>query len=268
MLRGIIIAVKMSIKQRFLNEGLAKRYKSSSQKIRVLTESWVGEEIFCPSCGANVNRYEHNRPVADFYCPVCKEEYELKSKGGIIGRKVVDGAYKAMIERLASNHNPNLFLLGYEPKSYEVSNLFAIPKYFFVPEIIEKRMPLSQFARRAGWVGCNIILHNIPQAGKIYYIQNKVILPKTTILESWKKTLFLKKEAKATERGWTLDIMNCLDKLDKKEFLLAEVYTFENELKSRHPSNLHIKDKIRQQLQILRDNGYLEFLGRGEYRLV
>jgi type II restriction enzyme len=258
----------MSITQRFFNEGLAERYKSSSQKSRVLTESWVGEEIYCPSCGANVNRYEYNRPVADFYCPVCKEEYELKSKGCSFGRKVVDGAYKTMIERLTSNHNPNLFLLDYDPKSYEVSNFFTIPKYFFVPEIIERRKPLSQSARRAGWVGCNIILHTIPQAGKIYYIQNKVILPKKAILESWQKTLFLKQEQKAIERGWTLDIMNCLDKLGKKEFLLREIYAFEKKLKSRHPHNLHIKDKIRQQLQILRDNGYLEFLGRGIYKLV
>jgi len=268
MRRGIIISMKMSITQRILNKGLAARYKSPSQKIRVLTESWVGREIYCPSCGAGVNRYEHNRPVADFYCPVCEEEYELKSKGDGIGRKVVDGAYKAMIERLKGNHNPNLFLLAYDLQNYEVLNFFAVPKYFFVPEIIEKRKPLSQFARRAGWIGCNIILHNIPQAGKIFYIQNKVVLPKTAILKSWQKTLFLKKEPKTTERGWTLDIMNCLDNLCKKEFLLEEVYDFEKELKTRHPRNLHIKDKIRQQLQILRDNGYLEFLGRGNYRLV
>ncbi len=254
--------------QRFLNKDLAAGYKSSSQKIRVLTENWVDEEIFCPSCGTDVNRYEHNRPVADFYCPICKEDYELKSKGDRIGRKIVDGAFKTVIERLKSNHNPNFFLLAYNPQSYEILNFFVIPKYFFVPQIIEKRKPLSQIARRAGWVGCNIVLDNIPQAGKIFYIKNKLILPKTAILESWQKTLFLKKEPKVTERGWALDIMNCIDKLGKKEFSLAEVYDFGKELQEKHLRNLHIKDKIRQQLQILRDSGYLEFLGRGKYRLV
>ena len=254
--------------RQFLNKDLAAEYKSSSQKIRVLTENWVDEEIFCPSCGADINRYENNRTAADFYCPICKEDYELKSKGDSIGRKIVDGAYRAIIERLIGNHNPNLFLLAYSIRNYEVLNFLVIPKYFFVPQIIEKRKPLSQIARRAGWVGCNIVLDNITQAGKIFYIKNKEILPKTAILESWRKTLFLNKEPKITDRGWVLDIMNCIDKLSNKEFSLAEVYDFEKELQRKHPRNLHIKDKIRQQLQILRDSGYLEFLGRGKYRLV
>jgi type II restriction enzyme len=32
-----------------------------------------------------------------------------------------------------------------------VNNFFVIPKYFFIPEIIEKRKPLSETAKRAGW---------------------------------------------------------------------------------------------------------------------
>ena len=37
-------------------------------------------------------------------------------------------------------------------------------------------------------------------------------------------------------------------------------------LAGKHPDNHHIKDKIRQQLQMLRDNGIIEFIGRGHYR--
>lgn len=251
---------------RFLNKDLVTRYKSSSQKVRVLTENWVDEEIFCPSCGADVNKYAHNRPVADFYCPICKEDYELKSKGNRFGSKIVNGAFKAVIERLKSNHNPNLFLLSYNPQNYEVLNFFVVPKHFFIPQIIEKRKPLSQIARRSGWVGCNIVLENIPQSGKIFYIKDKLILPRKTILVNWKKTLFLKKEPRVSERGWIIDIMNCIERLGIEEFSLAEVYSFEKELQRKYPRNLHIKDKIRQQLQILRDSGYLEFLGRGRYR--
>lgn len=250
----------------FLNKNLVARYKSPSQKVRVLTEEWVGEEVFCPSCGAYINRYENNRPVADFYCPVCKEDYELKGKGRSFGNKIVDGAFKTAIERLKGNLNPNLFLLSYNPKNYEVLNFCVIPKYFFVPQIVEKRKPLSITARRAGWVGCNIILDSIPQTGKIFYIKDKLLLPYETVLENWKKTLFLKEEPRIRERSWIIDIMNCIERLGMKDFSLAAVYSFEKELQRKHPRNYHIRDKIRQQLQILRDTGYLEFLGGGRYR--
>jgi type II restriction enzyme len=88
---------------------LADEYNSNSQKIRVLTENWVGEYIFCPSCGQAVNNYENNKPVADFYCSKCNEDYELKSKKDTMGKKIVDGTYATMIERLQSNSNPNFF---------------------------------------------------------------------------------------------------------------------------------------------------------------
>jgi len=76
-----------------------------------------------------------------------------------------------MIQRLQSSSNPNFFFLNYT-KNYEVSNFLVIPKYFFTPEIIEKRKPLSENANRAGWVGCNILLSPIPESGKIFYIRN------------------------------------------------------------------------------------------------
>lgn len=49
---------------------------------------------------------------------------------------------------------------------------------------------------------------------------------------------------------------------------LAEVYAFAGELARLHPRNLHVRDKIRQQLQRLRDLGFVEFLGAGKYRLL
>ena len=119
-----------------LNPNLATQYKSPSQKIRVMTESWVDSQAFCPSCGCDINKYGNNRPVADFFCQACKEEFELKSKKEGNLTKIVDGAYSTMISRLRSSRNPNFFLLNYNLRNFEVLNFFVIPKYFFVPEII------------------------------------------------------------------------------------------------------------------------------------
>jgi type II restriction enzyme len=52
-----------------------------------------------------------------------------------------------------------------------------------------------------------------------------------------------------------------------REFTLEDVYAFEPRLRAAYPNNNNIRPKIRQQLQVLRDNGYLEFRDRGLYRL-
>ena len=59
--------------------------------------------------------------------------------------------------------------------------------------------------------------------------------------------------------------MRVIDKIQNKSFSLNEVYYFENELKQKFPNNKYVKDKIRQQLQILRDRNFVEFKGRGQY---
>lgn len=246
---------------------IAERYHNASQISRVFTEAWVDNEAFCPNCGSNLNQFPKGRPVADFYCSKCHEEYELKSKNNSIGMKIVDGAYRTMLERLKSDNNPNLFLLNYDLQNYKIQNFFVIPKHFFVPEIIEQRKPLSETARRAGWVGCNILLKDIPSTGKIFYVKKGNVESRENILTNWSKTLFLRETKELAAKGWILDIMNCIDKIDKKEFSLNEVYAFEMRLKQKYPNNRHIKDKIRQQLQFLRDKGYLDFITRGKYKL-
>lgn len=138
-----------------LDAFLSERYSSPSQKIKIITESWVSKQIFCPACGATIAHF--NKPVCDYICRDCSEEYELKSKKNKIGGSIVNGAYSTMISRLTASNNPNLFLLSYQ--DLKVYDFFAIPKYFFIPAIIEKRKPLSNNARRAGWIGCNILLY-------------------------------------------------------------------------------------------------------------
>jgi hypothetical protein len=50
-------------------------------------------------------------------------------------------------------------------------------------------------------------------------------------------------------------------------FTTADVYAFTRELESLHPDNRHVRDKIRQQLHVLRDLGLLLHIERGVWRL-
>lgn len=248
--------------------GSALQCKSKAQKARILTESWAGENVLCPGCGGEFTKYANNSPVADFCCSTCSEDFELKSTAGKIGKIIPDGAYGTMITRLLSKSNPNLLLLQYDADNWSVKNLYAIPKYYFIPNIIQKRNPLSSTARRAGWVGCNILIGNIPNAGRINIVSNWVIEPPEKILTAWKKTSFLKEIKNDLAKGWILQTMQCIDRIGKRQFALSDIYKFENFLRDIYPNNSHIKEKLRQQLQLLRNQGYLRFLGRGVYELV
>ncbi|XSC45105.1 DpnI domain-containing protein [Bradyrhizobium sp. RDT10] len=242
-------------------------YTSGTQKARAWTEAWVSAWAYCPHCGnAKMSQFPSNSPLADFLCGSCSEEFELKSQKSKFGTKVADGAYKTKCERLAASNNPNLLLMNYDVNSLSVVNLLIVPKHFFVREIIEERKPLASTARRAGWIGSNIILSRVPKSGKIHIVKNGVVRPKDDVLEEWQKTLFLRSESPET-RGWLLDVMKCVESLGKRDFTLEEVYAFERHLGDLYPGNQNVKPKIRQQLQYLRDRGFIEFVSRGSYRL-
>lgn len=129
--------------------------------------------------------------------------------------------------------------------------------------MIIKRKPLSVTAKRASWVGCNIDLRQVPESGKVFLVKNQQVIPRDNVTKQFQKTLFLRKQSTAS-RGWTLDVWQCIDRLEDS-FSLNQVYAFADELQRKHPENNHIKDKIRQQLQVLRDRGIIEFTGRGRY---
>ena len=143
---------------------LGLNYKRPSQHIRVLSESWMKSEMYCPSCGNDhLTQFPNNSRLADFFCGQCGEIYELKSKGSPIGKTILDGAYYAALERIFSSTNPNLFVLHYKQNSVE--DLTLVPKHFFTPDILIKRKALSPNARRAGYVGSLIMYEDIPAHG-------------------------------------------------------------------------------------------------------
>ena len=84
----------------YFNQNLALDYHSNSQKIRVMSENWVVDNIYCVRCGNKLKHFENNKPVGDMYCNSCKEEFELKSNKAKMGKIIVDGAYSTMIEKI------------------------------------------------------------------------------------------------------------------------------------------------------------------------
>lgn len=174
-----------------------------------------------------------------------------------------DGAYDTMMTRLNDLHNPN-FLFMTHIDEY-INNFILIPNHFFTPEIIIKRKPLSDNARRAGWVGCNINITDIPQSGKIFIVKDGKEIDHNKVIDDYARIKELKNNSLAS-RGWMLDVLSCVERAKEDVFTLKEMYELCDELQDKHRDNAHVKDKIRQQLQFLRDKGLIEFLERGVYR--
>lgn len=84
--------------------------------------------------------------------------------------------------------------------------------------------------------------------------------------QQWKESAVLD-ELGASARGWATVTLGILERIQKRQFSLQDVYKFEPTLAQIFPNNHNIRPKLRQQLQVLRDMGFIEFLGGGEYAL-
>lgn len=113
--------------------------------------------------------------------------------------------------------------------------------------------------------GCNILIDKVPEQGKIAIVSDGQICNATLVAEKLEKSGRLVIH-NIDNRGWILDILQCVNAIPNQCFSLNEVYAFEAMLQAKHPQNQNVKPKIRQQLQILRDRGFIEFLGNGYYR--
>ncbi|MBS1842497.1 MAG: restriction endonuclease, partial [Acidobacteria bacterium] len=204
--------------------------------------------------------------ASDFICPSCDSQFQLKSKSSQLGNRIVDGAYSAMREAIKCDRTPNLYLLHYKLPELAVQNVLLIPHFAYSLSLLEKRKPLSPSARRAGWVGCNFLLDRIPRDAKIPVVDSGKAVSPAIVRKAYERVRPLEK-LNIEKRGWTLDVLNVIRSLKKNEFELSEVYGHADQLAELHPQNHHIHDKIRQQLQVLRDLNFLEFLGSGSYRL-
>lgn len=148
--------------------------------------------------------------------------------------------------------------------NWHVRNLIIVPSFFFSPAAIEKRKPLAPTARRAGWIGCNILLSAIADIGKIRVVSDGHAAEVAAVRQQYATVRPLAK-LDAEVRGWTLDVLRIVRQLGQRKLSITDAYQFAPELSRLHPNNRNVRPKIRQQLQVLRDLGFIRFLGRGEY---
>ena len=221
---------------------------------------------YCLACdNDSLHPTSPNTQVRDFECDRCGHPYELKSSLTPFAKRITDGAYTSMMRRISTSTVPSFLLLQYTA-TWNLANLSAIHHVFITPQAIEQRNPLAETARRAGWVGCNILLSGIPPEGRISLISNGIEIPKQECRRRF-TTVEQLANLSPSERGWTATVLRLLHRMDGQEFTTSDAYKLESELRCLYPANKNVRPKIRQQLQVLRDAGLLIFESRGRYRL-
>ncbi len=256
-------------------------YKSWSQIGGRIAEKWASDNLYCPKCGRGLDQYANNTPVYDFYCdhsdenfvviPKIRENFQLKASYRFpknnFPKRINSGEYNTAINFLNHGVFPSLILLHYDRAMPAVEDAMLVHRLSITFSCIIPRKKLSINARRAGWQGSYIALDRIPQLGCIKMIEDSTIMTKSIVQEKWASITKLL-QGNVVQRGWTADVINFIEQMPKN-FSLEDIYRYESQLSELHPQNKHVKDKIRQQLQVLRDRGYIRFItGKGRYERV
>ena len=243
---------------------MVSNYKSRCQKARIVTESWASQNLYCVACRERrLSPTCNNTQAFDFECRRCNARYQLKSSAHEVRSRIVDSAYATMRSAIESDQVPNLLVLHYS-EQWAVRNLMLIPSFCFSVSALEQRKPLSKTARRAGWIGCNILLSAIPPDAKIKVVENSIEHTPVSVRSRFKGLRELTKIG-PNARGWALDVLRLARSIRQKTFSINDMYAHENELSALYPLNQNVRPKIRQQLQVLRDAGILRFRSRGIY---
>ena len=248
---------------------VARGLSSPSQIARRVTEDWASRSLFCLSCTSDHLVAENpNTPVRDYSCSTCGAHYQLKGSKSPFGRSVSNSAYGIKMEAIAAGRAPHYAFLQYSMDAAQVTHLFVVPGHFLSPACVERRKPLADGARRAGWVGSKILLGRLPAEARVPVVQDGVARHPDDVRREWGRYRFLSGQL----GGWAADVLYCVRALERessvKEFTIQDFYRrFEAELAVRYPNNKNVRAKVRQQLQLLRDGKVLRLLGNGRYEI-
>jgi hypothetical protein len=151
-----------------IDMSVAAEFFSQSQVARVALETWASFNLYCVNCESDaLDQLRDNTPVADFQCFVCDKTYQLKGKNGRFGEILAGAAYEPTITAVREGRMPEYILVEYDSRFRTVVFVDAVPGKSITEDRVIPRKPLSETARRAGWVGCNIRIDGLASVRQV-----------------------------------------------------------------------------------------------------
>jgi type II restriction enzyme len=240
-------------------------FSSGSQWARDFSEEWWAQYGYCLSCASNrILPTPKGTPSVDFLCPRCDHPYQLKANLSGRFQCVPDGAYSKMIECILASKTPTFLLMRYT-RLRNVLDVTAVHRTLVTSDAVRRRNPTLPKGRSKEWIGCDIILREVPPEARIGVIRDEQFLSKSGVRARFAAIASLD-QAKAEDRSWTVAVLNELHRMKRTEFTTEDAYQLIEPLAAKFPDNHHVAEKIRQQLQILVKRRLLVRVRRGLYR--
>jgi type II restriction enzyme len=242
---------------------------SAQQLARESTERWVYDNLYCVNCGRrDLERLRAGTPFRDFECGHCDEPFELKSTGGQLRASIPAGGYDRSLEAFRQGRVPSFLLLSYSSADRRVTDLLAVNRALISQMALRRReRPLGRPGRENYYLS-SLDLSRVPECARVPIVRHGFERPIRFVRQSWDRFAFVRKPAEPEDRDWIRDILSCIARLPGREFTLGELYGFEPELAALYPNNRHIRDKVRQKLQVLCRKGVLRRIVSGVYESV
>jgi type II restriction enzyme len=172
-----------------------------------------------------------------------------------------------MMRRIRAAEAPALMLMHYQ-QDWSVQRLIAIHPVFLTPSVVRKRPKphLRPKTLKPYWM-CDLDLTRIPPDGKIVIVGDGAERQRAETRRAFRESMRFG-DVPLRKRGWAALVLAYVRKIDKAEFSLKDLYAYEAAMHAAYPKNSHVRPKIRQQMQVLRDLGYVQFLDRGHYQIL
>lgn len=114
---------------------------------------------------------------------------------------------------------------------------------------------------------CDLNLSFIPTDGKIALVTNGIVHAASDTRRQFQESARFG-DVKLADRGWAASVLAIVRKICKPLVTNADLFAYIEELHAAYPGNNHIREKIRQQMQLLMRLGYVERISRGEYQVI
>jgi type II restriction enzyme len=137
-------------------------------------------------------------------------------------RRLIDGDYKVLIDRILGGTTPTLMVLERDFE-WRIRGLTADHHSFLTKEVIEARKPLSPSAKRANWVGCNIRLDLIASDAKLQVVSHGQAIHPSSVRATFQRFNILD-QIEPSSRGWTTLTLTLIRGLRSQRFSLQDLY--------------------------------------------